>query len=504
MKQSRLLKTALIGTNRLKSEFGDTPHAKMHALWSDLEAQPDPADALLKAAALEHAAWHAGVKSKKVTKPEPCQAENQPYVPQGAAVAAVDLMQSAYKSFIAEWVDVAQRNGLLAPPRLLPALLSHGDVNPGTRASIAKVVGHRGLWLAAQSNRWQWLSGDASVDDSLWKNGTMMERRLWLTHQMQVAPEKASEAIVHSWPGDSPEAREVYAELAARYPHTEHEVWLQKWAVVDRRQSTRHQAIQALMKIPQSGFRQRSLQRAGDILGSGRKLFSKKHLTCIQPEEFVAEWSTDGLREKPPAGSGPKAFWMLQILGTIPLRDWPALVDNPEPFTMKIDDDWSDLVLKAWRASAVLHPDAELLQPLLHRLSAAKNETLQISSLVALLASVKHSEVADVLEPLKLSQVQKFELLLRCQPPLSAKKHPTLHKAATDWVFNNHPANRPDAIVLAGCCDCTEIAGLLKRISKLDNLSSPVEEFARALEYRNNYLRHFAELHELPGGTSSD
>jgi len=66
-----------------------------------------------------------------------------------------------------------------------------------------------------------------------------------------------------------------------------------------------------------------------------------------------------------------------------------------------------------------------------------------------------------------------------------------MHKIVSDWVFAKNQLTRPDAIALAGCCDRRSIDALLTKIGKAKELNSAAEEFARALEYRQSYLKHF-------------
>lgn len=52
------------------------------------------------------------------------------------------------------------------------------------------------------------------------------------------------------------------------------------------------------------------------------------------------------------------------------------------------------------------------------------------------------------------------------------------------------PVERREAVALAFRAEPATIPGLLEQISKLPDLSSSVEEFARALEFRQSYLPH--------------
>ncbi len=493
MKQSTLLKAALIGTMRVKPALGSAPHATLQAAWQKLETHPEAAKAVLQAAAIENALWIAGVEPIQVPQPTPSKPEVKQYVPAAAASSAMDLLQSQYKPFIAEWISITHDSGFIATPRLLPGLLDMGNSQQHLRASIADIVGMRGRWIAEQTGKWPWLIDETACDESMWLSGTLAERCAWLEHVMQNNPHNAAEAIEQSWPGDSPDTREAFTRLATRFPNAAHEKWLQQWAVVDRRQRIRHFAVRTLMQIPESGFRQRSLQRVKELISTQKKLLRENQLNCQPPTQYQSDWEQDGVREKPPVGTGEKAFWMMQLLSVVPLRDWPTLLDHDDPFSLTLDADWSDLVVKAWCAAAVIHPDANSLEGLLTRLSRTSDETVQLSAISTLLGAINLSEAADLLESLPLKDAVRFGLVLKCQPQLNAERHPGLQKLLVKYMCNETKLSKTDAVAIASCCASSEISNVLVEIGKLEKLSAVAEEFAQALEYRQSYLKHFTQ-----------
>jgi|GEM_PF-5946519 len=290
----------MIGTGRT-GDLGKPPHEELNTLWQDLDAMHNPADALLKAAAVEYLTNFAGVQATKIDLPVACEDETHPYVSVDAASAFIDLYENAFTPFITEWIDVAYSNNLLAPPRLLPQLLGFGQANEHTRPAVAGIAGNRGHWLATQLNKWPWLHTDKLQD----------------------------------LPG----------------------------------QSIRRLAIRALMKIPGSGFRKRSLQRAAELVKLNKNSLTQSTLSCEPPQKFIQEWTRDGLKEKSPSGSGHKDYWLLQILSIVPLKDWPVLTGHEKPMQLKINSDWAGSLEKAWRNAALIHPHAESLAPLLERLT---------------------------------------------------------------------------------------------------------------------------------------
>ena len=491
MKQSGLLKTAMLGTNR-SSSLGAPPDKALEPVWRALESAVDPAQSLLQAAAIEHLCQQAGTVPLRADPPPACEPEKKPYVSVAAANAFDDLLRGSFSDLATEWINITRESGLIAKPRLLPTLLAIGNRDPSVRSAISDIVGNRGRWLAEVEAKWPWLDASEEVlDDDLWKTGTPEQRRRWLQQKLNQNPELAAASIAASWPGDSPDTREEFTRLVALSPHPAHEHWLQSNAVCDRRQNIRQHAMCALMSIEQSAFRQRSLARAASVLKVSKKLIAKNQLDCEPPAAFDPDWKQDGLKEKPPTGTGPRDYWLYQILSVIPLRDWAELVGHAEPMTLKINSDWSETVLRAWQQSAMTHSDTESVMSLLKRLVKDKNNSANMSMITSVVSEMDKKDVADALEELSLAQGQSLEMLRRLLPPLSAEQHPGMHKIVSDWVFAKNQLTRPDAIALAGCCDRRSIDALLTKIGKAKELNSAAEEFARALEYRQSYLKHF-------------
>ena len=143
--RSRLLKTALLGTHRAGG-IGADSLPPMQATVQALSNSPDPAAALLQAAAIEHVAMLAGVKSIPAGMPDACEPETKPYVSAAAASAAADLLQADQKLFVAEWIHAAQSRGYVASADwsrrcLTMPIPTH---NCGRRSPVLSVFGERG------------------------------------------------------------------------------------------------------------------------------------------------------------------------------------------------------------------------------------------------------------------------------------------------------------------------------------------------------------------------
>lgn len=498
MKQSVLIKSALLGTNRMGPSLGVPPHSSLQLAWHELDEIFDPAQALLTAAALERTCWHAGPKAEFAELPVRCADETKPYISPATANRAVDLMSNSNELYLKEWVGLVREHGFIATPRLLPNLLQYGESNYEAREALADIVGNRGTWLACRVGKWPWLLAEKKIDDMSWDTGMLFERLDWLRQKIDTNVRDVADIIENSWPNESPDAREAITELVSNTPHAAHETWLQKFALTDRRQSTRQFAIQALMKIDGSAYRERSLKRAAALIRVVKNSSKLDQLQCMPPEQFDTSWTKDSIREKPPVGSGAKAFWMLQILSVVPLQDWNRLTEHETPFCLHLSQDWSDLILQSWCNAGILHSNNSSSGPLIERLSNELKDTSQSINFRRLLETLISNESAEVIEGLSIGKERQIQYLLNCKPLLNAEHHNKLQTCLVDRVFNKtDQLNRNEAVALAVCCASSEINPILKRISKEKELNAAQEEFARALEFRQSYRKHFPDSNAL-------
>lgn len=486
-----LTTAALLGTGRMTA-FPPAPHAVLEEAWARLPVADGPR-AVLQAAALEVIARRAGYQPLTgVSLPRPAADEDVRLVPPAGVAAVHRMLGGEYAQGLTEWLRVAAANGFSAPARLLPGLFALGARRREMRPLIRRVAGTRGVWLARQRKTWNWVIEEAAVSDEEWSEGTTAERLAWLRQTRNSDPERAIEAIMAEWKGESPDGREAIVAMVGEHPRPEDEEWLESLALRDRRQATRKAAVAALLEIPGSAFRQRARARAAAMLrlaGRGKK----RVLTLDPPQEFDPSWAADDIREKGATGTGRKAWWIRQILGQVPLADWPELLDleAKELFVVARDPDWENAILLAWFDALQRRP--ELMHELLPGLMAAAESLVMTPAAVLrpVLERLQPEKVSDVLEQLTLSAGETLPLLVRFQPPLDEGRTPRLFELVTAWWHTKSQAlSRPDAVALAFCMDPASIPGLLARIAKLPDLGSAAEEFARAIEFRQTYLPH--------------
>lgn len=501
MNTPSLTGTALLGTARM-AELPPPSHPLLATPWSELAGQ-ESARALLQAAALEKAALHAGaVPITDVATPEPCPEDRLPVAPPGAVQALARILNGDYARNLHEWLTAAIAARVLAPPRILPALLEKGSREKEFRPLIATVSGSRGPWLARRHERWGWaLAAGQHDEDSFaldaWETGTTAERIAWLARERRRDPAEAAKTIGESWATESPESREAIAALVATTPDPADIAWLESLALAERRQAIRQSARQALIALPESDYHRRTVLRAGTLLEVRRKGL-RKVITLQAPAAFDPLWHADGIKEKPPTGTGEKAWWSRQLIAAVPLDLWSGILGIDAPFSHALDSDWRETILLGWLDAARLPSRPDHLQALLELLvtedlkkfTAPPDLSAVIREMVAPLPSPLQSDILEAIAP-RLEKPTALALLANLQPAVRSRAHPRLHTLLRDGCRDTQSTlTRPDAAALASCIEPSAIPDFLLALSKISDLTASAEEFARTLEFRQTYLPH--------------
>jgi hypothetical protein len=306
-------------------------------------------------------------------------------------------------------------------------------------------------------------------------------------------------AVISQWSGEEVAMRESVLRLISENPLSSDEAWLEQVALSDRRQEVRELAAVSLVSLPGSAFRERALGRIRQHVKIQRRLL-KRVIMVEPPNAFDPAWAADGIKEKPPQGTGEKAWWLRQMISLVPMDEWPELLgcSESEVFSLTIDDDWKDAILQGWFDSCRRMPARALatqIVPYFAKLTpwpfAQLRRDVILAEILDALPIAPRFEMLDSiageLEPLVL-----LELLSRCKeaPPAGlGKVSLAVIDAAIPVIFRS--LTRPQARALACCIPQAGIQARLELIAKLPELSSAAEEFATTLEFRRSLLSHF-------------
>jgi hypothetical protein len=303
-------------------------------------------------------------------RPEAAPPEPRPACPPALAAIVADLCAGDNKLILAEALARIDARGWRLPAALTPALAALRA--PALLPAAAAVAGERGRWLARHNPAWRWLvDGVAPVtlDERrrTWDEGTAEARLAALRATRLDAPAEARGWIAATWKTEKASLREdAIAALATGLSADDEPLLAQ--ALGDRAGGVRAAAARVLVAIEGSPLAARARQRAdqaltytppaGGVFGALKSRLAGKAsgaITVTLPATFDPAWADDGLTEKPPPGTGKRAFWLTQIVALVPPAHWERRFGATADVLVKAvgDGEWADDVLAGWTDAAV-------------------------------------------------------------------------------------------------------------------------------------------------------
>lgn len=498
MTHDPLVSMALLGTNR-SPVLPQAPDPALEECWGRIPVE-DPAEAVLQALALVRTMNRAGVKSgEERVAVDACAAESSEILPARALDDLVRMLRGEFREILPEWLRLASESGQVVPGRVLPELLLESTQDHSLRAFVRTIAGEKGRWIARQRERLSWIHEDHVIQAGSWEEGSQDERIAWLRKTRPQAPEEAMAAILSTWAGEEAVMREVIARMIADHPLDSDEGWLEKEVLKDRRQEMRELAMISLGKLENSGFVKRARERIQEHV-TIQQTPSGNKMSIEAPSGFKSSWAADGIKQKPPQGTGEKAWWLRQMTGMVPLEEWSELlgIDAGDLFAIPMESDWQEPLLLGWMDAARRFPDralAEQFVPFLAKLepwpTAAPHRITVISSIFeALPPGPRHGlldDIAGILPPETiLVMLMKFRDF--SHPAVGARVLAVIDGAM--GMPHSH-LQRQQARTLALHIPRQGIRARLEHLAKLPELSTAAEEFAAALEFRESFTRHF-------------
>ena len=305
MTSEPLISAALLGTAR-SPVLPAAPDAALEEIWHAIPRE-NPAAALLQALALTRSLHRAGAKPQSVPDANgrsPCPPESRELLPAAAIDFARRLLAGEFPELLREWIHHATATGKILPARALPEFLAAATQSPALRDAVPQLVGERGFWIARRHSQFSWLlESSSSVEETDWTDGPPAARLAWLRQTRAANPDYAATLIASHWPDQDAAMRESMVSHVADQPHPCDEAWLESLALKDRRQEIRDSAARALMALPDSAYLRRALDRARQFVGIKRQFF-KSSIHIEEPAVFDPTWADDGIKAKPPQGTG--------------------------------------------------------------------------------------------------------------------------------------------------------------------------------------------------------
>lgn len=377
--QQQLFKIALLGSERQTQ-----PPQTMGALQPMLqqlypEGQVPSGDAresaLLSAVAItqQYQAVGSLAANSDGSLPLCDDAPAKPQIPTAAEIHLRRLLNDkSLRALLDSWLVVVANKHLQVPPVYIPALLEVSKQSKAIRPLVSSVVGPRGQWLAKQNPDWQSLltlgvsDNDQLPGESVWEEGNTAQRADYLRKLRATDAADAVNLLQTVWKQEAAGVRQALLQTLTLGLTLADEPWLES-CLDDRSKGVRQTAATLLGSLPDSALSQRHQTRLNSWLqlqnksGLMAKLSGKQELTVNLPESWDKSWLRDGIEEKPPKGTGAKAWWLQQSLALVPptvwTKQWSMTASSLLALVQK--HDWASAILAGWETALVVNSDPE-------------------------------------------------------------------------------------------------------------------------------------------------
>lgn len=336
-----VLKTALLGTERQRNGFAHPKPPLQDWLAQCYPAGQPPAATGEREAALLNTA--ALLLQYRQTSPAPAQVQHTftslapspdndlPLISEAAQQQLRRILHHDELRYylLPVWLEaVCQQEARIPPPLLVP-LLQLAEEDDDLRPRVSAVIGQHGHWLARQHPKWATYPGHSHQSaltpeqrETDWDYGNLTQRSQYLSALRQQDAAEALTLLQATWRNEDAKTRQTLLNALASNLGSADEAWLEQ-CLDDRSKGVRETAAALLARLPQSDFSQRSTARLLQWLtldtpqGLTSKVTRKKPQLHVNiPETWDKSWLRDGIEEKPPQGTGAKAWWLQQALAT--------------------------------------------------------------------------------------------------------------------------------------------------------------------------------------------
>ncbi|MEK8030332.1 DUF5691 domain-containing protein [Ideonella sp. DXS29W] len=366
-----LLPTAMVGTDRQPSPMPVWP-GDMGRLVAQATEEGEPPANALRAAAVLAVCSLAGAQGQRWTAPLPAAAAEDT-LPALSDPSLLRLIGWAFSEgparlHAAICLGLA-RAGHRLPDTLLPQALELGRRSLAFRPALVEVLGERGLWLAAQRDDWRYAAGvsAAETQDARWTDGTIEQRRAFLSAERAADPAAARErlsAVLGELPAK--ERAELAGALAVSLGPDDEPLLDQLRN--DRSREVRQVALGLLLRLPEAQHPRRAGERLAQLMRHERVLL-RKRWQIDAPTEAAADWKSDQLDAARPTHEslGERAWWLYQLVRQVPLGWWTTHtgLQAAELVEWAGGTDWAEALFRAWRDVLFAAPDVAWCEALL-------------------------------------------------------------------------------------------------------------------------------------------
>jgi len=351
---SPLLPAVMVGTERQSGPLPAWPGDVGEVIAQVATASDNAAVRLLRAAAVLAPCALAGATGAAgtPTPPRPAPADPRPAAPPAMhALLAWALQDGPGRLHRLVFCGLAEA-GYRLPASLLPQALDLGRRSTVLRPALLGALGERGLWLAAQREDWRYAAGVGGDEppESHWTEGTLDQRRAFLSRERASAPAVARERLAQAFSGLPAKERADLLAVLETHIGAEDEGLLER-ARADRSREVREVAVRLSMRVPGAAHTRRAEARLAALLAQDRGLLGRRWV-LEAPQAVAPDWEADQIVPVRPQQDplGERAWWLYQLVRQVPVAWWThhTGLSVPELFKWAARGDWAQALTRGW------------------------------------------------------------------------------------------------------------------------------------------------------------
>lgn len=401
-----VLSSALVGTER-KTFTPPQASGQIGGLLGQIEPVNGEA-ALLSAAAILTMQRRTGIVPAKLSEPLPTPSEldDLPRTTPRSGQHLMTMIDGKFKEVLPEWLSTAAGSGKRISEEYLPALLTLGAKNADLRELILPLIGRRGQWLAAFAPQWNYAVSVAEAD---WELLNTPERVMKLSLLRKSDPDAALSLVEATWSSEPADTRASFVDGLETGLSINDEPFLEA-ALDDRSKRVRENAINLLVRLPESRYVQRMIERITPLITLKRGM--SKSIEVTIPEALDEGMIRDGIDPKPSNAQskiGERGSWLVALMRAIPPTWWSDQwhMEPPEIVALAGKTEWKEALHEGWLQASEMHPDVAWIRALL----------LEYPTRSGMLSELSPEEREVCIAPLipRLDAASRFQLIGACQ-----------------------------------------------------------------------------------------
>lgn len=322
-----VINTAMLGTDKKQISTTDLPSDLVEAAKYIRENETrDKEERFLQLVSLAFNYRQCGVlPSKKEIMMPALPAEEKKYCNTDATQALTDILCEESMPLLKFWLRHCNDQQQVAPPTLIPALLTVGVQQKKLQWLIAQCCGKRGEWLAGFNHAWNYSSHQ--TDEELWQTGTLEQRKEVLKQTRNNDPVKGREWIQSTWAQEDANTKTALIDIMED-DVCESDITFLESLSTEKSKKVKDAAMRLLKRIPGSSV----LQLYQDLLKQSvstkkeKTLLGMMNKTVIQfqlPDNVPEEVFKSGIEKlSSNKNISDESFIFYQLISYTPVVFW--------------------------------------------------------------------------------------------------------------------------------------------------------------------------------------